>query len=253
MDVSSASCRDRRRGAGVRRVSRHRRRSVPAGERQRPLPHELPESWRDRCRGRGGDVDRRSRRNPSCAFFDGPDREWHSDGGSDPPNRHVHTTASFHPAGTNRRCGDAASGEGARDTSADADPNTETHARPHPAPDAVMPDRARCRRPDDRESTRGLDCGRIHRVLQRTEGSREPQSSDAESACGRVPAARDIDHGDCLTRPVRGGGAEGILSARAPVAQWIERWVPDPKVAGSSPVGRAISTVCGSASANPCA
>src|SRR3954447_26586848 len=31
----------------------------------------------------------------------------------------------------------------------------------------------------------------------------------------------------------------GILGARAPVAQWIERWVPDPKVAGSSPVGRA--------------
>ena len=30
-----------------------------------------------------------------------------------------------------------------------------------------------------------------------------------------------------------------ILSTRAPVAQWIERWVPDPKVAGSSPVGRA--------------
>ena len=28
--------------------------------------------------------------------------------------------------------------------------------------------------------------------------------------------------------------------SRAPVAQWIERWVPDPKVAGSSPVGRAI-------------
>src|SRR3954447_6392917 len=35
----------------------------------------------------------------------------------------------------------------------------------------------------------------------------------------------------------------GILGARAPVAQWIERWVPDPKVAGSSPVGRAITHV----------
>src|SRR3954452_21897334 len=41
----------------------------------------------------------------------------------------------------------------------------------------------------------------------------------------------------------------GILGARAPVAQWIERWVPDPKVAGSSPVGRATSTLLGSASA----
>ncbi len=41
------------------------------------------------------------------------------------------------------------------------------------------------------------------------------------------------------------------MGGRAPVAQWIERWVPDPKVAGSSPVGRAI-TASGSASANPC-
>src|SRR3954462_866782 len=49
----------------------------------------------------------------------------------------------------------------------------------------------------------------------------------------------------------RPSGAGGILGARAPVAQWIERWVPDPKVAGSSPVGRAISTFLGSASANP--
>src|SRR3954451_6883843 len=39
----------------------------------------------------------------------------------------------------------------------------------------------------------------------------------------------------------------GILGARAPVAQWIERWVPDPKVAGSSPVGRANATFSGSA------
>src|SRR3954447_14637163 len=45
--------------------------------------------------------------------------------------------------------------------------------------------------------------------------------------------------------------AGGILGARAPVAQWIERWVPDPKVAGSSPVGRATATFSGSASANP--
>ena len=38
----------------------------------------------------------------------------------------------------------------------------------------------------------------------------------------------------------------GILSTRAPVAQWIERWVPDPKVAGSSPVGRASALTSGS-------
>src|SRR3954452_12298909 len=41
----------------------------------------------------------------------------------------------------------------------------------------------------------------------------------------------------------RPSGAGGILGARAPVAQWIERWVPDPKVAGSSPVGRARTHV----------
>src|SRR3954468_20051 len=49
----------------------------------------------------------------------------------------------------------------------------------------------------------------------------------------------------------RPSGAGGILGARAPVAQWIERWVPDPKVAGSSPVGRASTTFSRSASANP--
>src|SRR3954447_18157920 len=49
----------------------------------------------------------------------------------------------------------------------------------------------------------------------------------------------------------RPSGAGGILGASAPVAQWIERWVPDPKVAGSSPVGRASTTFSGSASANP--
>ena len=33
-----------------------------------------------------------------------------------------------------------------------------------------------------------------------------------------------------------------IMAVRAPVAQWIERRPPEPKVAGSNPVGRAIST-----------
>lgn len=32
----------------------------------------------------------------------------------------------------------------------------------------------------------------------------------------------------------------GIIAVRAPVAQWIERRPPEPKVAGSNPVGRAI-------------
>ena len=40
---------------------------------------------------------------------------------------------------------------------------------------------------------------------------------------------------------------------RAPVAQRIERRPPEPKVAGSNPVGRATATFSGSASAKPCA
>ena len=43
------------------------------------------------------------------------------------------------------------------------------------------------------------------------------------------------------------GGRSGLSFAsadpdRAPVAQWIERRPPEPKVAGSNPVGRAIPT-----------
>ncbi len=40
---------------------------------------------------------------------------------------------------------------------------------------------------------------------------------------------------------------------RAPVAQWIERRPPEPKVAGSNPVGRAKATLSGIATASPCA
>src|SRR3954468_13247508 len=35
----------------------------------------------------------------------------------------------------------------------------------------------------------------------------------------------------------------GIIRGRAPVAQWIERRPPEPKVAGSNPVGRANATL----------
>src|SRR4051812_10102540 len=35
----------------------------------------------------------------------------------------------------------------------------------------------------------------------------------------------------------------GIIAVRAPVAQWIERRPPEPKVAGSNPVGRASTNV----------
>ena len=58
------------------------------------------------------------------------------------------------------------------------------------------------------------------------------------------------DQTRALAQPIERSAA--IIAVRAPVAQWIERWVPDPKVAGSSPVGRA-TTFSGSARANPCA
>ena len=57
--------------------------------------------------------------------------------------------------------------------------------------------------------------------------------------------------GVAVDQPPASRARPRMMGARAPVAQWIERWVPDPKVAGSSPVGRAIATFSGSASANP--
>ena len=43
----------------------------------------------------------------------------------------------------------------------------------------------------------------------------------------------------------------GIIRVRAPVAQWIERRPPEPKVAGSNPVGRAMAKLSGSATPRP--
>jgi hypothetical protein len=44
----------------------------------------------------------------------------------------------------------------------------------------------------------------------------------------------------------------GIIAVRAPVAQWIERRPPEPKVAGSNPVGRARTHVLFLRSGSPC-
>ena len=43
--------------------------------------------------------------------------------------------------------------------------------------------------------------------------------------------------------PRFGGGLRLSSVAHAPVAQWIERRPPEPKVAGSNPVGRANHTI----------
>ena len=58
-----------------------------------------------------------------------------------------------------------------------------------------------------------------------------------------MPAAQHVDRSHDLSVRSAADPTTGILSTRAPVAQWIERWVPDPKVAGSSPVGRASTNV----------
>ena len=42
---------------------------------------------------------------------------------------------------------------------------------------------------------------------------------------------------------LRGDGCGSIIRGHAPVAQWIERRPPEPKVAGSNPVGRARTHV----------
>src|SRR4029079_9003615 len=55
---------------------------------------------------------------------------------------------------------------------------------------------------------------------------------------GQVDVQPDAEAPDAL-------GA--IIAVHAPVAQWIERRPPEPKVAGSNPVGRAMATCSGKA------
>ena len=101
-----------------------------------------------------------------------------------------------------------------------------------------------------------IDVGRrrLHRRVQPGEGPEQPHRRDTEPGGRRcLPPDTSVTVTTRLILRAAASPTPGILSTRAPVAQWIERWVPDPKVAGSSPVGRASATFSGSASADPCA
>ena len=69
------------------------------------------------------------------------------------------------------------------------------------------------------------------------------------------PAATEGPSSEGPSPCPRGGSARGRVSSNAvhhaPVAQWIERRPPEPKVAGSNPVRRATATYSGSARARP--
>ena len=63
----------------------------------------------------------------------------------------------------------------------------------------------------------------------------------------KAPVCGTGDHGfeprrSPQERPLTDHGAK-FLSLPAPVAQWIEHWASDPGVAGSSPAGRATSSL----------
>jgi hypothetical protein len=66
-------------------------------------------------------------------------------------------------------------------------------------------------------------------------------------AASRRSACRTHDgvlpHGPPTGHPEAPSAQAGIIGPRAPVAQWIERRPPEPKVAGSNPVGRARTHV----------
>jgi hypothetical protein len=73
-------------------------------------------------------------------------------------------------------------------------------------------------------------------------GTRGP-SFTLYKRCGHHVRAPGSPWVDLQIRGRRSRHAQRVSSRSAPVAQWIERWVPDPKVAGSSPVGRASTNV----------
>ncbi len=155
--------------------------------------------------------------------------------------------------------GSDADAQASRNASSDPDPCPDADAEPGADTDAgasaCLPHGAGSRRPDRREGPRHVDGPPASREAFTAPGGAGNQiGRDPEPAGRRLPAARNIDRRHRLTsRSSAASATPGILSTRAPVAQWIERWVPDPKVAGSSPVGRASATSSGRASANPCA
>jgi hypothetical protein len=132
--------------------------------------------------------------------------------------------------------------------------------------------RARCRRrlaiePSRRSGTSwvgAVRCGGVRATEPRSSTwtrarvsrSRSGQISSSErSGSSRSPRSGSR----CRTGPVRtrpsgsravqtgkwtlSGRSAAIIAVRAPVAQWIERRPPEPKVAGSNPVGRASTNV----------
>src|SRR5437762_318517 len=75
--------------------------------------------------------------------------------------------------------------------------------------------------------------GRLGRVLRST------RYRDASSRVAAASRKSVKPEAKVYPRPA------GIIAVRAPVAQWIERRPPEPKVAGSNPVGRATSNLFG--------
>ena len=123
-----------------------------------------------------------------------------------------------------------------RHASSDARAHADTDAEPEPTPACIdVPDLV------------GLTVGNARSTWTAAgfTGGFSPNGQNKRIVTGQkqaargVPAAEHLDRGDHLIVTAATGPTTGILSTRAPVAQWIERWVPDPKVAGSSPVGRA--------------
>ena len=56
--------------------------------------------------------------------------------------------------------------------------------------------------------------------------------------CGSVSTVRSVTK----PRPVQDHPAsDGLVQAKAPLAQWLERWSYEPQVAGSSPAGSTFS------------
>ena len=83
-------------------------------------------------------------------------------------------------------------------------------------------------------------------------GSARPARPSSRSGHARDPPEGPSRSVEREEEPRSIPRSAGIMWPRAPVAQWIERRPPEPKVAGSNPVGRAITTFSGNASARPC-
>jgi hypothetical protein len=72
-------------------------------------------------------------------------------------------------------------------------------------------------------------------------GAWSPGRTLLDRTSGPTRSGRDREPGPRARRQGSIRVPAGIIGARAPVAQWIERRPPEPKVAGSNPVGRATA------------